>query len=1077
MSVEPDSNACLDFRRIRTWVAAAASLEERGADSFTSVRLGKVEEDTRLARWKELAVRGDEVRFGVLLETEDLQRSTFPLFLQDVALRPSSPLPDWASRLPALLALFSNPLSDDELQESELVGNDDIPFSDLFSPYASRLSGTLDLEGFDTSARRDLEQDLVRRLSRIASGCLYGWFKVYRDIHRGSLSFPTSTGSSELYRGFVSWIRNGHILRLFDDYPMLARLFSEVSQRWIEVTAELAGRFREDRDAVFAHFFDGAKPSPVLRAELGAGDTHDNGRTVVVLEFVNKRRVVYKPRDLSADAAWGQLIVWLRDSGAPYTLMAPGVLCRDGYGWSAFVERQECLSSGEFHQFFQRSGALLGLFLFLRSTDFHAENVIASGAFPVPVDLETLLRPRIDVSAPEESSHPALQEVERRLEESVIGAGYLPHWSRYGDQLRVSGALALDTSPAENWRGFVHVNTDAMELGTEVARRTSPDHLPVLKNGMVGRPRNHIEDIVEGFRQTAEFVVRNRAAFAEEVRILFSGTVVRTVLRSTRLYSLVLDRAIQPERLRDGLSFGLEFEFLSRFQNRPTEASRRQVRAERHALERLDIPLFVAGAAQTELREAADGMPISYPGMEAPLSHALQRIADFKQAEIEEQCCLIRTTLEMNWLKVWEMSPWPEIAPTWSTKAATAYAMDIGERISGRAIVREDGASWISAATLGVEERMHFSALQFDFYNGHGGVAIFMAALYRVTGRPIYRDWTFLALAPVLRAIEAEPMALPLTTGMAIGGGDGLGSLIYSLAVVANLIDEPFLASRALDVTGLLTDDRVAKDQTYDIISGASGAILSLLALYRYLMRIPNLQGAAVSADRAKSCAEHLLAHPFLKEDRHAEPDTVLAGLSHGAAGFAMALLALNEIFPDQRYTEAASTFLAYENGLYVPEERNWRDLRFIGDEYEKTDEFPCNWCHGAAGIALGRMSVARSGFRTPRIDDDIEIAIATTIAAPMGMRDAVCCGNFGRISSLFEAGLMQNRADWVELARRRAAIRMEKAPDRFLWLVGDDSVNHGFFQGLSGIGYEVLRLAYPEYLPCVLTWQLDANG
>ena len=34
------------------------------------------------------------------------------------------------------------------------------------------------------------------------------------------------------------------------------------------------------------------------------------------------------------------------------------------------------------------------------------------------------------------------------------------------------------------------------------------------------------------------------------------------------------------------------------------------------------------------------------------------------------------------------------------------------------------------------------------------------------------------------------------------------------------------------------------------------------------------------------------------------------------------------------------------------------------------------------------------------------------------------------------------------------------------------DIYNPGLFQGTSGIGYELLRLAYPESLPSVLLWE-----
>ena len=40
-------------------------------------------------------------------------------------------------------------------------------------------------------------------------------------------------------------------------------------------------------------------------------------------------------------------------------------------------------------RFYRRQGALLALLYALEATDFHAENLIASGEFPVLIDLET----------------------------------------------------------------------------------------------------------------------------------------------------------------------------------------------------------------------------------------------------------------------------------------------------------------------------------------------------------------------------------------------------------------------------------------------------------------------------------------------------------------------------------------------------------------------------------------------------------------------------------------------------------------------------------------------------------------
>jgi len=36
----------------------------------------------------------------------------------------------------------------------------------------------------------------------------------------------------------------------------------------------------------------------------------------------------------------------------------------------------------------------------------------------------------------------------------------------------------------------------------------------------------------------------------------------------------------------------------------------------------------------------------------------------------------------------------------------------------------------------------------------------------------------------------------------------------------------------------------------------------------------------------------------------------------------------------------------------------------------------------------------------------------------------------------------------------------------------GKDFFDPSFFQGLSGIGFELLRIARPQSLPCVLAWE-----
>ncbi len=89
---------------------------------------------------------------------------------------------------------------------------------------------------------------------------------------------------------------------------------------------------------------------------------------------------------------------------------------------------------------------------------------------------------------------------------------------------------------------------------------------------------------------------------------------------------------------------------------------------------------------------------------------------------------------------------------------------------------------------------------------------------------------------------------------------------------------------------------------------------------------------------------------------------------------------------------------------------------------------------------------------------------------------DHLCCGAFGRVETLFTAGRVLSRPDLTALASALAARVVATARQQgsyFLFSgMPDETYSPGFFQGVSGIGYELLRLAYPDILPSVLVWE-----
>ena len=330
---------------------------------------------------------------------------------------------------------------------------------------------------------------------------------------------------------------------------------------------------------------------------------------------------------------------------------------------------------------------------------------------------------------------------------------------------------------------------------------------------------------------------------------------------------------------------------------------------------------------------------------------------------------------------------------------------------------------------------------------------------------PGYGELALAALRPLQSMLDRRPDRLAGMMG--IGGAAGLGSVAYSLLHVSRLLDDPALLEDARRVADLITEDLIASDRVLDVIGGAAGALLSLLALHeaRPDRRI---------LERAIACGGRLIEARTPTEAglRAWVTDEGLrtTGFSHGTAGIAYALLRLYEHTRDARFLEAAEEAVAYEDTQYSPENRNWVDFREPGEP-----AYQWQWCHGAPGIGLARLG-GLGVLDTEQVREDIELAVQTTVEFGVQGVDHPCCGNLGRAELLLSAGRRLARPELEEAARAnawRVVSRAERTGGFVLHPMLPRQVdNPGFFQGKAGIGYELLRMARPDLLPSVLLWE-----
>ncbi|HET7552752.1 MAG TPA: type 2 lanthipeptide synthetase LanM [Gemmatimonadaceae bacterium] len=1051
--------------------------------------------------WCASAAKGDARTFARRLELDGLDLPGAERAVGPVRIATTGVLPEWAR----LLEHYIDAL---QQREEEPEGNGDaIPFVELFAPLARLLERELESiaphspRQLSRTARRGLRASLLKRLARSAAPVLYEQFERGRAKCRANPKnipeneAPGHSPSSGLYRDYVRGMLDGGMVDLFRELPVLARIMTTTALLWRDASVELLAHLREDR-ALIANFFGGGiELGELVAIEAGMSDPHAGGRTVHVLTFASGLRLVYKPRCLGIDAAFGELLSWLALRGAP--LPPPGaptfaarVLDRGSHGWAEYVERRECVDASAVRRYYQNAGALLALLYSLGSMDVHYENIVASGERPVIVDLETVLQPEVARSDPPLDR--ARNFGARRLyDDSVLRSGMLPAWqSSVEDAAYDIGGLSASadqTTPftASHWRS---INSDAMRLEHVRATIGAHPNFPVL-GGHAIPPTEHVSDIVLGFRRTYEWLASHRdtllAPDGPVARLAHER--VRFIARPSSVYDHVLRRSLRREALHDGAARGIELELLARGLLPLPPTFWPLLVEEERALEQLDVPIFTLRGDATKLTLGERSISVSRSGLDV----ARARIETLGPADLEQQLHIIRASFALRYFDEPASRPHhgePAIhdgealdAPPLSRGDIIAAALEIAAELRRTTLVDCRGdVTWITTEPISRSGHHRLQATGYGLYDGLAGIALFLAAAARCGGDERSRALAHRALGPIRERLRVSSPTYVDEYG--VGGACGAAAAIYSLLRSGTLLNDDTIVDDALLAARQLTPASIARDTRADVLYGSAGTILALLALHR-------ARSSDQLLDLAHECGKRLLAlrrpirtscgashHVWLTVD-----GCVRTGFAHGAAGIALALLRLHAATGITRYLEAALDAVRHEDSLLYGC-RSGRPLPPDAETATNVKSVPSgtatNWCHGAAGAGLARLACT-AGSHATELRVSAERAIAAIVSDADNVTaslDCACCGASGEIELLLTGGLRWGDSSLLDAAHERASRLVRRSRAVRGWRLskspGAQVHDPALYRGTSGIGYGLLRLCHPEMLPSFLSWQ-----
>jgi type 2 lantibiotic biosynthesis protein LanM len=1041
--------------------ARAASLDERldGAPAADTEPAVIIE---RMSRWCAHAAGGDSARFRGYLTELGLDRDGAERLVRDVVVPRAGQAPDWSQTLAAIAA---------RARDGGDAGDPGAAaFGHLWTAAGGAARAAI-MAGLPPGQRGllgpgvvdQVVSGLIGELGELGGMALYAEFSALRQglRRRGAVAGA--------YEQFIETERSGGLPSLVDRYPVLGRLAAQRVGETVRATRTLLGRLAADLAGLRAAFWGGADPGRLTEVSLGWSDRHQHGQTVARLSFSRGPVLAYKPRPVSAERALGGLLPALSAGGLDAPL-APGAVTGDGYGWAAWIEQRPCASRDELARFYQRSGSLLALAALLDGTDLIVDNLVAAGPVPAVVDAEMLAPPRLAAPdlLPAGPVVPADSAVQADLLGSVVDTGMLPWWvgGSPGGARDVSGLSGQHLASGPGW---LHRNT--------------ADMIPVVEPRPARRARNapaegrpaaaaaaHVGDLAAGYAAAHDWLREHRAEAARLIGAsgLFAAAS-RYTFRATGSYDVIARRTCAPEFLRAGIDRSLALDVLSnpvswsaklaRLHARDPAGARAVIRAERLALERLDVPLFLAPAEAADLDTERGVVGGVFQGR--PRARLAARLDGLTGPHRDQQVRYIRGCFEARGLggagtaaRDRPAVPAVPAVPGGDGQRADAGNLEEAARrcadlIARHAVRTRGSVSWLIVGENQQLRQRQLRPIGCDLYSGRAGVGVFLAAAAARWDDPALAGLARDCLRPVARLLQGPALAGPA------GALTGAPSAVYGLALAGSLLADDGLVRAARDAVGVVAGDAAGWDGSaddggrgpaFDLASGPLGAALALAAAAGHGAGPDALTAAEALGKRVLAGLDEMLAGG-------AEP--LPPGLAHGALGAALALDRLAAVAGDAGYGEAADLMLDRASQV-LTSPAPWVPEALTG-----------SWCAGMAGIGAAALAL---GERCAAPPWPARVATAGRRAAsprPGPVTDAsACCGRAGGVELLLLAG--------DHAAARRAAARLVPADGAWALgrLPGVAALLPGFHRGLAGLGYTFLRAAAPDRLPSILTWR-----
>ena len=849
-----------------------------------------------------------------------------------------------------------------------------------------------------------------------------------------------------------------YVERLHSEYRIMHSQLTETAGNAMDFAIEMLNNTASHINAIRQEIFGGRDMGKLVHISMSGGDTHVRCRNVSTMIFENGR-LVYKPHSLKSEAAFQVLLGKLNEHlDEESRIRLTKIVAEEDYGWTEFIEHTPVSNDGDAKVFFRKSGILLALLYICNATDFHFENVIASGTDPIPIDLETLFHCQPADKDHDKDREGGYMNTLRFFGRSVHSIGLLPSYINFRGSdgkvkpLSVGGmsGSAAQKSPFSTYR-LENLGSDEVSMVRSEYDIGSSNNSAVLDDIELD-PRNYSGYITDGFTDAYRIALAHRDELKELVLKLFADTRNRIVLKATFAYSNLLNISTHPDFQRSEIFAKLLFSRMGLV--KPAEDF---IDYEIDSLLHRNVPIYYADFTKRRLI-SGDGRIFNNVFEHSPQEEFIDKVDHLSEHDLEMQTDLIKTSYFIRNMAADHTAVDLHKIPVFRAKDEDLLrtASEIGDYLIdhrsiggvnhkgkrdrfliGCEIERTDHEDWTTVMS------------DFNFYNGASGAALFLRYLGRATGEKKYTDAAYELIEPIISVMEAGNFNYEKN----VGAHTGIAGYFYVLNKFAEIDDDDGLRQLMKDSLSKITE--LAAEETkcfFDLISGVSGALAVTTGL------TADSSDSELRELALKTSGELLdiLRSRTLRDGELIAENIEYSGFAHGIAG---AIPYIYRYYRQSGSEEALDLFrklLTYERTRFRQTE-NGTIKGWLSAEHEGS--ITASWCHGTPGFLSARLILRQEGYTDDETEAEIAAAVELMKRDSIGTTLTSCHGDLGNLAILRKYADMygdnklyrQCTSTFAELYNKYAS----KAKDSSEMTC---QKYNGIMLGLSGIGYSCLR-------------------